>query len=346
MKRGICLVFSILLLCVGCGTATTVKEPHPQVTQVPAPVQTESPEAVPPHTHDLTAADCVTPPTCRLCGATVGEPLGHDFMDPACERPRTCRVCGKTEGPALGHSLTEADYYHSAVCTVCGATVGEKKPAGFVAAAIPVEDLSKAEASFLFHSGGWKDGTAISYEAEINLWLPEFSTTESDAQLTAFSPMGAVQDGYQVTLPEAALDKLLEVTGSHTGYQWQGMLLHVAYTMRDRTPLGYRVLLTDYYDTDLWESSATVLYDLDGVQLCSHQVPSPEGTVLVYALSGTTEVTKNSDGLREFDIYTCFYCPQGYDGCVAGLLSGLRSWDGRLTDAVIYPYETNLYRFR
>ncbi len=339
-------MLGILLYCMGCHAGESNSIPLPDKTQTPGSVQTGAPERVETHTHDLTAADCVTPPTCRLCGAAVGEPMGHDYMDPACEQPMTCRVCGKTEGPALGHNLTEADYYHSSVCIVCGKTVGEKKPADFAAALIPVEDLSQAPNHFLFRSGGWKEGASIPYEAEVNLWLPAFSTTESDAQLTGFLPMGPLQEDYQVTLPASVMEKLQEVTGRYEDYHWQGFLLHIAYTMRERTPLEYRMLLTNYYDTDLWESSTVVLVDQDGVRLCSHEVPSLEGNVTVFALSGATDVTKNSDGLREFDSYACFFCPPDYDGCVAGLLSGLRGWEGRLTDTVIYPYETNFYRFR
>ena len=44
--------------------------------------------------------------------------LGHTWDDADCDTPKTCSVCGATEGDALGHSWQEAETVK--VCTVCG----------------------------------------------------------------------------------------------------------------------------------------------------------------------------------------------------------------------------------
>ena len=77
--------------------------------------------------HVWVDADCTTPKTCSLCGATDGDALGHSYGDavetvaPDCvnagEQESVCSVCGdvKTETvKALGHN------YVDGVCSVCG----------------------------------------------------------------------------------------------------------------------------------------------------------------------------------------------------------------------------------
>ncbi len=44
--------------------------------------------------HSWVDADCITPKTCSVCGATEGEALGHNFVD------FVCTVCGANEGVA------------------------------------------------------------------------------------------------------------------------------------------------------------------------------------------------------------------------------------------------------
>ena len=41
-------------------------------------------------THDWNDATCLTPKTCKVCGATDGEALGHDWMAADCESARSC----------------------------------------------------------------------------------------------------------------------------------------------------------------------------------------------------------------------------------------------------------------
>ncbi len=57
---------------------------------------------------------------CSVCGhvivaQTVIDALSHTWTDADCDTPKTCSVCGATEGDALGHT------YVSGTCTVCGA---------------------------------------------------------------------------------------------------------------------------------------------------------------------------------------------------------------------------------
>ena len=79
--------------------------------------------------HVWVDADCTTPKTCSVCGATEGEAMGHSYGEatetvaPDCtnagEKQSTCSVCGdvKTEAvAALGHT------YVDGACTVCGET--------------------------------------------------------------------------------------------------------------------------------------------------------------------------------------------------------------------------------
>ena len=60
------------------------------------------------HIHDWAPATCVTPKTCRVCGATEGDPIDHDWLPATTNAAKTCRVCGKTEGKPLS-SVTAGD---------------------------------------------------------------------------------------------------------------------------------------------------------------------------------------------------------------------------------------------
>ena len=75
--------------------------------------------------HKWVDADCTTPKSCSLCGATEGAALGHKWQDASCEAPKTCSVCSQTDGEALGHTWTDANYQAPKTCSVCNATDGE-----------------------------------------------------------------------------------------------------------------------------------------------------------------------------------------------------------------------------
>ena len=65
--------------------------------------------------HDWADANCDTPMTCKICGATEGEALGHDWVNADCDTPKTCERCEATEGEALGHNFVNGK------CSVCSA---------------------------------------------------------------------------------------------------------------------------------------------------------------------------------------------------------------------------------
>ena len=75
--------------------------------------------------HEWEEATCTEPKTCKVCGATEGEPLDHDWKDADCDHPKTCVRCGATYGEALGHTWIEATCEHPKTCKVCNTTVGE-----------------------------------------------------------------------------------------------------------------------------------------------------------------------------------------------------------------------------
>lgn len=90
-------------------------------------------EDVPVHEHSWKDADCITPKTCTVCGATEGEALDHAWKDADCTNPQTCTACGETEGEALGHTpetvpgkdatCTEPGLGVGSKCTICGETI-------------------------------------------------------------------------------------------------------------------------------------------------------------------------------------------------------------------------------
>ena len=75
--------------------------------------------------HDWADADCDSPKTCKVCGATEGAALGHDWAAATCTAPKTCKVCGATEGSALGHEWDFATCTEPETCAICGETYGD-----------------------------------------------------------------------------------------------------------------------------------------------------------------------------------------------------------------------------
>ena len=84
----------------------------------------ESSTTAPEPVHDWTAADCNTPKTCKICGATEGTALGHDWTAADCDTAKTCKTCGATEGAALGHDWKAATCDAAKTCKTCGTTEG------------------------------------------------------------------------------------------------------------------------------------------------------------------------------------------------------------------------------
>ncbi|MCR5398300.1 MAG: hypothetical protein K6E68_02070 [Lachnospiraceae bacterium] len=74
--------------------------------------------------HTWVAANCQTPKTCSVCGATEGEVGEHEWEEATCSVPKTCKVCGATEGEALGHEWKLATLDAPKTCKNCGVTEG------------------------------------------------------------------------------------------------------------------------------------------------------------------------------------------------------------------------------
>ena len=83
------------------------------------PPTTTSPTTAP-HTHNYSAATCITPATCS-CGATKGDVAGHTWKAASCSTPKTCDTCGATEGNILEHN------YIDGICTYCQKNGGKIK---------------------------------------------------------------------------------------------------------------------------------------------------------------------------------------------------------------------------
>ena len=62
-----------------------------------------------PTAHDYEKADCDTPRTCKICGATDGEALGHIWSEASCTVARSCKNCGLSEEGFAAHIPMEDD---------------------------------------------------------------------------------------------------------------------------------------------------------------------------------------------------------------------------------------------
>ena len=112
--------------------------------------------------HKMSGATCELPATCQNgCGKTVGEALGHDMADATCELPSTCKNgCGLTEGESLGHNMVAEEEFpktctmdgHSAgdYCTVCGYATWEV----YEATGHTMEEVAAQNATY--NSVGWE----------------------------------------------------------------------------------------------------------------------------------------------------------------------------------------------
>jgi hypothetical protein len=102
-------------------TASATKEVATTVLQVEAtqPVTEEkTTQGTTAHVHKWNKADCLTPKTCRTCGATEGTTGSHSYSDATCTSPAKCSVCNQTNGEPLG-CTAGADN----TCIRCGKTM-------------------------------------------------------------------------------------------------------------------------------------------------------------------------------------------------------------------------------
>ena len=86
--------------------------------------------------HDYNAADCDTPKTCKICGATDGEALGHtaEADDGNCTTDIKCSTCGAvlTSGKTqhIAHA-DDGDCTTPVTCTECSTVITAAKSHDF-----------------------------------------------------------------------------------------------------------------------------------------------------------------------------------------------------------------------
>ena len=81
-------------------------------------------------THDFADANCTTPNTCTVCGATDGENKEHTPAedDGDCATEVKCTVCGDVTTPAGQHTPNDDGNCLTAItCSVCGTTTTPAK---------------------------------------------------------------------------------------------------------------------------------------------------------------------------------------------------------------------------
>lgn len=102
MKKTFAILILLGLLLGLCGCPA--KKPLPSTTTTaPAPTTTPAPSCV----HQYADANCTTPKTCTLCGATRGNALGHDYEEGICSR------CGEVDVTHV--ALTDGSWRADAV---------------------------------------------------------------------------------------------------------------------------------------------------------------------------------------------------------------------------------------
>ncbi len=87
----------------------TVAETTAEVSTTAQPEETTQPttkesttQGTTAHVHKWNKADCLTPKTCRTCGATEGSVSDHSYSKATCTSPAICSVCNQTDGEPLG----------------------------------------------------------------------------------------------------------------------------------------------------------------------------------------------------------------------------------------------------
>ena len=109
-------------------------EEEPSATDTVIPIETDTTPSVSVCEHQWSSANCTTPKTCNLCGATEGSVADHSTTaagdrTATCETPAYCSVCQQEYGEALGHSVgAEGDLAatctNKAYCSICESEYG------------------------------------------------------------------------------------------------------------------------------------------------------------------------------------------------------------------------------
>ena len=260
---------STTVTCTDCGEVVST-------TEIPAPG------------HTMSAATCVAPATCSVCGHTEGEAAGHTFVE------GTCSVCGTTEthecnfvaGETVAPTCTEAGYtvYN---CT-CGATENRDE-----VAATGHEEVEETDPATCTTAGAVKVVCA-NCETVISSTptekLPHTDAT-GDYKCDACSAVVEPADGTALTIAEAL--KLAKVAGTNyttNKYYVTGRILSVA-----NTQYGNMTIVDENGDElylyGLYSADGKTRYDA----MATKPVAGDEITVYtVLGVYGTTAQGKNA----------------------------------------------------
>ena len=303
------------------------------------------------HTHTWAEATCTAPKTCTECGETEGEPLGHTWTEASCTAPKTCSVCGETEGAPLGHKPTEANYQEGSVCSVCGEQLSQPLEAAFVTYDLEqyVHPLGTDEV-FRYQTCGYTTGTRTrlpEYDAVANVETYELVLLDEDDKVLwdKWSPGDGRVMGIQAEEGMKDVVAWIEERAGE-GYEWKGAWIRVDFTDYDH---GYSAssCLEDYYDIVGHDES-----------MKDHEVSTADGTrnVREYTVSDHGEArpayvyTENEGYGNGWVVFKdFFYVPEGYDGCVVGLLDGELQPDGWAEGCYVFDYaneNTLLFRLK
>ena len=220
MKRYFALLLLALLLClVGCGECE----------------------------HQWREANCETPKTCTLCGATEGRAFGHSWQSADCEHAKICVVCNKTDGEPLGHSWLAADCLTAKTCSLCKTTEGEALGHDL----IPANFQAPATCSACDYTEGeplppkFSDYSASVITAQMGVAYDYLA----DCYIQGHTTLGKlVWEDYQVFASD-------DTRQGMEGYEWHQVTVRITFSDRDAQKYGIVVhsALDDYF----WYASDT-----------------------------------------------------------------------------------------
>ena len=186
--------------------------PYPELISLPYHVN-----------HTWVAADCGTPKTCSVCGATEGNPLGHDWIAADCDTPKTCSACGETEGARLGHSYSDkvsSELANAATCT---------EAATYYVQCDRCEAVSESETVAVGEENGhnWDEATCAAPktcsacgETEGERLGHSYTTKVSDVLAEAATCTEAATYYVQCDRCEAVSESKTVVVGEALGHDW------------------------------------------------------------------------------------------------------------------------------
>ena len=193
-----------------------------------------------------------------------------------------------------------------------------------------LKEISSGE-TFVYKTSGWTGSKKdVDHKATADVtarWAVFYAkdTDKSERDLTnVYTPEGVKLRyvAFNKTQMKAAR-KIEKLAGE--GYEWRGIEVKVKYTSR---PYGYSTVpcYEDYYDIVGHDETIKYLdeYDKDSYYMTVSRAKVSFGgeKQKIYMLYLFKRNSKNS---LQYDVF--YYVPEGYDGCVVGLLDGRKCVD-------------------